>query len=295
MDPWQPVGMFVEPELSRRGQLENVATILLANRECPFRCVMCDLWRHTLTEPTPNGAIPVQVERALERLEPARHVKLYNSGNFFDTAAVPRADHEAIAARVAAFETVIVENHPKLCGSHCREFRDRLQRLGAAELELALGLETAHEPTLQRLNKEMTRDDYRRAAAGLREDGIFVRTFVLLRPPGMAEQEGIEWALRSLEFAFAAGSDVCSVIATRGGNGIMEDLAAQGLFAPPRLASLEAVLETALTWRRGRVFADLWQIEQLPACERCRLWRVERLRVMNHTQQIPPRVSCDCS
>ena len=48
---------------------------------------MCDLWRHTLDEPTPDGAIPKQIEFALERLPQASVVKLYNTGKFFDSAA----------------------------------------------------------------------------------------------------------------------------------------------------------------------------------------------------------------
>ena len=33
------------------------AVVFLTNRECPFRCVMCDLWMNTLDETVPRGAI----------------------------------------------------------------------------------------------------------------------------------------------------------------------------------------------------------------------------------------------
>ena len=49
LDPHKPYLFFVEQELSASGEILPVATIFLTNRECPWRCVMCDLWRNTLT------------------------------------------------------------------------------------------------------------------------------------------------------------------------------------------------------------------------------------------------------
>ncbi|MGV2341979.1 MAG UNVERIFIED_CONTAM: hypothetical protein LVR18_51130 [Planctomycetaceae bacterium] len=45
---------------------------------------MCDLWQNTLTETVSPGLIPQQIDFALQRLPHAPHLKLYNSGNFFD-------------------------------------------------------------------------------------------------------------------------------------------------------------------------------------------------------------------
>ena len=143
-----------------------------------------------------------QIDYALERLPGARHIKLYNSGNFFDQQAIPPADYASIAQRVRAFDTVIVENHPRLCGDDCVRFRDLVD----GRLELALGLETVHEEVLARLNKRMTLHDYERAVRFLRDHDICVRTFILLRPPFLDEQQGIEWAVRSLHFAFDVGA-----------------------------------------------------------------------------------------
>ena len=124
--------------------VEPVATIFLTNRECPFRCLMCDLWRNTLSETVPLGAIPAQIDHALLKLPPARQLKLYNSGSFFDPQAIPPADYGAIAQRANRFERLIVENHPALTGDACLRFRDLL----SGKLEIAMGLETAHPEVL---------------------------------------------------------------------------------------------------------------------------------------------------
>lgn len=291
VDPWQPIAAFVEPERQADGRVLDVATIFLANRECPFRCVYCDLWRHTLDEPTPTGAIPRQIDIALERLPPASVVKLYNSGNFFDAAAIPPLDWPAIADRVQQFERVVVENHPLLTDERVLRFREQL----GAPLEVALGLETAHPEILARMNKRMTLDDFARAARFLVEHDIAVRAFVLLRPPFLSEDEGIEWALKSIHFAFDCGASCVSVIATRADNGVMDRLQSVGWFTPPKLSSLEQVLATGIESGRGRVFADTWDVARFADCPRCAAARVERLRQMNLSQTILPQVICDCS
>lgn len=290
VDPWRPYAYLVEPEHTAEGRVEDVATLFLTNRECPFRCLMCDLWRHTTDEPVPPGAIPAQIDYALERLPAARHVKLYNGGNFFDRKAIPPADLPAVAERVKDFATVIIENHPRLCTDDVLRFRDRL----GGRLEVAMGLETVHPDVLARLNKRMTLDDFARAADFLRRHDVDVRAFILLRPPFLTEEEGVTWALRSIAWAFDAGVGCCSVVPTRAGNGLMERLAREGHFTPPRLASLEHVLSDGLGLHRGRVFVDLWDVERFFDCDRCGPARRERLEAMNLTQRFLPPVSCAC-
>ncbi|MBS0202211.1 MAG: radical SAM protein [Planctomycetes bacterium] len=289
-DPWRPYAFHVEWECAASRRVEDVATIFLVNRECPFRCTMCDLWKYTLDERVPVGAIPAQIEQALSQLSPARHVKLYNAGNFFDAQAIPPEDHPVIADLVRHFQTVIVENHPRLTDERCVRFRDLL----GTRLEVALGLETIHPEILPALNKRMTVEDFDRAAGFLRDHDINVRTFVLLKPPGLNERDGIEWALRSVEHAFAAGADCCSVIPTRAGNGVMDQLQASGEFVPPTLRSLEELHERAIALNGGRVFIDLWDVEKLFECPNCGPARVERIQQMNLTQQIGPPIKCDC-
>jgi radical SAM enzyme (TIGR01210 family) len=290
VDPWRPYAYLVEPECSAEGIIEDVATIFLTNRECPLRCLMCDLWKNTTDERVPVSAIPHQIDFAISQLPSARHIKLYNSGNFFDRQAIPADDHRAIAARVQSFQTVVVENHPRLCGQDVLRFRDLLDH----DLEVAMGLETVHPDVLTRLNKQMSLQDFERACSFLLDNGVHVRSFVLLRPPFLSEQEGVEWALRSLQFAFDVGVRCCAVIPTRGGNGIMEQLARDGYYHPPSMASLEQVLEEGLKMNRGRVFVDLWNCEQFYPCPECGPLREQRLLDMNLQQKTRPPIRCSC-
>jgi radical SAM enzyme (TIGR01210 family) len=294
---------MIEYELAADGSLASTAVVFLTNKRCPFRCVMCDLWRHTVDERVAVGEIPRQLGAALAALPPARQVKLYNAGSFFDPGAIPPEDDEQIAALVAGFDRVIVEAHPAfLTGSHgerCRRLRDRLR----GRLEVAIGLETANEDVLARLDKHMTVDAFRQAAGFLAANDIDLRAFILLKPPFMAAGTEVEWARRSIDVARDCGATACSIIPTRAGNdGMPAD------FTPPRLPALERAVEYGFEGnndgRRGgrgagsaascRTFADLWDVERFYDCG-CSPARAARLAEMNRTQQTPPRVECRCA
>jgi radical SAM enzyme (TIGR01210 family) len=282
---------LIERERMDDGSVAQVATIFLTNRECPWKCVMCDLWRNTA--PAPRGSIPQQIERALEKLGGAKHprvLKLYNSGSFFDVGAIPRSDWRAIARLCDAFERVIVECHPRLVSDAILKFKSLLD----AELEVALGLETCHPGALAKINKRITVSDFGRAARFLRANDINVRTFLLVGTPFIPHQEQARWTRQSIEAAFEAGSNVVSLIPTRAGNGALEELISKGEFCEPGLCDLEAAQEFGLRLKAGRVFADTWDIERFSKCSNCCAARGERLDRMNLSQTIEARVECSC-
>src|SRR6185503_13071383 len=157
-----------EQERMASGEVANVATIFLTNRECPWKCLMCDLWRNTA--PVPPGSVPRQIEHALSRLPDASVLKLYNAGSFFDVGAIPRSDWRDIISLCLPFEQLVVECHPRLVGRNVLEFADMFQ----GQLEVAMGLETCNPVALEKLNKRITVQDFARSARFLRENKIAV-------------------------------------------------------------------------------------------------------------------------
>ena len=45
VDPKRPYAWLSELECNTSREIVNIATVFLTNRECPFRCLMCDLWK----------------------------------------------------------------------------------------------------------------------------------------------------------------------------------------------------------------------------------------------------------
>lgn len=261
LDQQRPWNFFVEDEIFATGEVGPVATVFLTNKQCPWRCVMCDLWQNTLETEVAPGAIPTQLDYALARLPQARDIKLYNSGSFFDPHAIPPGDYGAIAARVAGFERVIVECHPALVGDDCLRFRDMIP----GQLEVAMGLETVDPEVLPQLNKRMTLEQFSGAAEFLRKHQIDLRVFILVQPPFASSKDAAYWAQRSLDFAFDCGATAATLIPTRGGE------------VPPSIETLEECMRYGIGLKRGRVFGDLWEVPESET--------TMRLRRMNLTQR----------
>jgi radical SAM enzyme (TIGR01210 family) len=298
----------VEDERAADGTIEPVVTIFLTGRECPLKCVMCDLWKHTTRVDTPVGAIPDQILRAFDERASRQPtagrphtVKLYNAGSFFDPRAVPVQDYDAIAMATHDVDRLIVECHPALVGPRidrfleARTMHSSRSRAKPPALEVAMGLETAHPDALDSLHKRFSLDDFKGAAETLATKGVELRVFLLIYPPFVPAAEQDVWLQRSVAIAADSGATAISLIPTRAGNGAMEALGAGGLFTPPTLADVERSMACALAEgnRYGaRVFVDLRNMSNLSACPHCRQARIARLHQINLHQVIAPRVQC---
>lgn len=259
----RPHAWLQERERQADGRMAPGMTVFLVNRECPWRCAMCDLWRYTLPGRGAAGSIARQIDISFREAgtEGMEWVKLYNAGSFFDLGAIPAGEYPGIAERCRAFSRVIVECHPSLVGSSLVRFRDLLGP--AVRLEVAMGLETAHPQALEQLNKRFDLEGFQRAARFIRGNQCDLRVFLLARPPFVPLEEVEPWLERSIDFAFECGADPVVIIPTRVGNGAMERLVQMGLHSRPAFSLLEQGLGYGLSRRRGRVFVDLWDVEVL--------------------------------
>jgi len=279
VEAWRPVDVLLEDERQPGGGRASALTVFLAGAECPFTCVYCDLWRHTLDGPTPRGAIPAQIRQAIERFEAPRAsvLKLYNASNFFDDRAVPPEDDDEILRLAAPFARVVVECHPCLVRGRAIDYARRLD----GRLQVAMGLETVHPEVLPRLAKKMTLDDFDAAAATLRAHGAGVRVFVLAGAPFVPPDESATWTVRSVEHALSQGAEHVAIIPLRSVD--------EG-FRVPSLDEVEDAVDRCC--ELGLVTVDLWDVERLAACPTCFPRRRARLERMNASGRPEPRVVC---
>jgi radical SAM enzyme (TIGR01210 family) len=290
VDPYVAHGTTLDEERRPNGSVERALTIFVAGAECRFTCSFCDLWKWTIDGPTPAGALPKQIEDVLNEHDgplPGR-LKLYNASNFFDPRAVPIDDAPAIARLAAPFGGLTVESHANTIGPNTAAFARQL----TGRLEVAVGLETIHPVAAARLNKRLELTRFDRAAGFLSDNGIDLRVFVLLGAPYVPADESVAWTVRSVNYAVERGAAVVSIIPVRGRNGEMERLRALGSFTPPTLSQLEQALDACLGRASTVVTADLWDVDELATCDRCRPARVGRLARLNLTGRAEPRIDC---
>ena len=74
----RPYAWLVEKERTVAGNIEETAIVFLTNKECPFHCLMCDLWKNTTDNTIQPGIIADQIEWALKQMSDVKHLKLYN-------------------------------------------------------------------------------------------------------------------------------------------------------------------------------------------------------------------------
>lgn len=294
----EPAGFLWEEEWQGGTRILPGLTVFLANRECPWRCVMCDLWRGAAAGRVGPDDIVAQVDVALASRRGRRMdwIKLYNAGSFFDAGAIPPSCHAGIARRCDGIGRLVVESHPALVGSPVESLLGMLA--DGVRLEVAMGLETAHPLAHERLNKRTSPADFVEAAARLKGMGVGARMFVLTRPPFVEIGHALEWLLRSVDFALEAGADPVVVIPTRGGNGAMERLRAAGEWDEAPLEWLEHAVHHGRARGGGRVLADTWDLERRAVWDpsvRALLGRLQRLNrggVNRHPGEVPtPEVS----
>lgn len=284
----EPYAALVERELAcgpHGVSPVDTLAVFLVGRECPFGCVFCDLWRYTTPGPTPPGALPAQLARALPQLprerRPAATLKLYNASNF-DRLAVPPADLAAMAEVGREFARVVVECHPRRVGDLLPEFA---AALGPTVLEVAMGLETVDPRAMARLGKSLDLAIFDRAAVWLRTQGMALRVFVLVGAPFVPDALRHDSTVASVAHALARGASHVSLIPVRPTPDLVQ-LTAEGEWTPPTLDEVEAAFDAARVLAAtagGVVTVDLWDMArrwpEAPALA-ARLARLERLNLV---------------
>ena len=140
-----------------------------------------------------------QFEGALPRLGEVAMLKVYTSGSFLDGREVPGEASGRILRECAdRGARLLVESRPEYITA------ERLDRMLSVheDIELAIGLESANDRVLRHsINKGFTVADYDRAASLMKERGMGLRTYVLLKPPFLTEREAVEDAVATAKHA----------------------------------------------------------------------------------------------
>ncbi len=288
LDAQRPVDAFVEEEMLPSGHCGRVLTVLLSNRECPYRCVFCGLWQETLDHTPEPCAVAEQVRLAIEQHGVCDAIKLYNAGSFFDEHAIPVSDHARIAALCRDFPVVIVESRPELIDARAVAFARQVRHL-----QIAIGLEVADDTLLALMNKRMSCASVRRASEFLRNAGMSWRAFVMVQPPFVDEADAVALAEKTVAFSAECGAQAVSLIRSYATAGSMEQFAREGFWKPPSLWTVHAAAQKALATFPGITLVDRWSLRHGPTCRQCASGMDDAFALLN-TRQHLPEVTCDC-
>ncbi len=243
-----------------------------------------------------------KIAELLTRAEKPELLCIFNGGSFLNEEEIPLKTQLAIVKAVglhSTFKILFVESRPEFVID--KRISSLLDALKQKKLEVGVGLEAVTDKVREVcIHKGFGLPAFEKAVRTLKKYGIYVLTYVFLKPLGLSEKEAIEEAVRTIEYAFETGSDEVSLSCAFIQKGTpMARAYEQGEFRPPWLWSIiEAVRRTA---HFGPVRIGSFKDNPLPIaiprnCPKCSQ-RVEKtLQEYNFTRNIAvfDNLCCDC-
>lgn len=270
--------LLIDPDGRRQRRLK---IIMMSNGCSVPTCTMCPFTNENNygRRDTAEQALIDQVRVALTgNGREAGHdcVALYNDGSFFAPREVSDRAARAIAAAVAErkFSLLTVESLPQFVTE--ARLLPFLEALEDVSLEVGLGLQSAN-PTVRELciNTSFDNRAFEQAVELLLRHGVRVKSYVMLKPPFLSEEEAVGDALASFDYCRSLGAPGITLCPTRvAPNTLAWDLMQQGVYSPPNLWSIvdtvrrappDVMLRVACVNLRGGDFTSVFP-DSCPSC-----------------------------
>jgi archaeosine synthase beta-subunit len=194
------------------GAPRDALVIVLRTKGCEWLlksgCTMCGYFGDSHFQNVSADAVIKQFEAGLAEHRGEEVIKIYTSGSFFDEDEVPAAARRHILERAGSLTgRLSVESQPQILTSGLvQEATRHVERF-----EVGFGMEsTQNEVLAHSVNKSWRFPQLEKGAGLLRENGGLVKTYILLKPPFLTEDEAIRDTVESVRRA-APVSDTVSI------------------------------------------------------------------------------------
>ena len=238
-----------------RGDVVDVLTIIFQTSGCYWGknggCTMCGYVYDSSTGEPADADIMKQLETALAQADRRNlekfMVKIFTSGSFLDVKEISLDLRKQILKRLADDErivAVLAETRPEFVTQEAAV--DCLSVMNGKPFEFAYGLETTSDRIrAESINKGFTFEKFKQAAEIAKQNGIFTKAYLMLKPPFLSEKEALEDILKSIDevvpYAETVSINLCNVQ-----NGtFVEKLWENKEFRPPWLWSIVRILKEA--------------------------------------------------
>lgn len=195
--PSQLEALWKEDDMVDGEKVRAMVVIMRTNGCCWVKhggCTMCGYREASLSQVSEED-LGKQLEQALSKYKGEPFVKFYTSGSFLDDNEVPPAMRRRYLDAFSGCKRILFESRPEFITPESIADLPK-------NVTVALGLESSNPDVLETsIHKGFTPDDIRRAGLLLKENGLGVRTYLLLKPPFMTETMAIRDAVESARFA----------------------------------------------------------------------------------------------
>lgn len=228
-------------------------------------------------------------------------LNLYNNGSFLNDNELPAEARRGILHIISenpAIKMLVIETRPEFVTEE--KIIEIKKILPDKRVEIAIGLEVFEdEYRYMCLNKGFSREQFEKAA-GIIIKHLYLRNYIMLKPPFLTEKESIDEAIKSIEYAFAIGVSTISLeTCTIQEYTLVNYLHLHNHYSAAWLWSIiEVVMKTA---HLGNLIVGMFQFypsaEKVPFnCKKCSDKVLENIVEYNRTLDIKSfeYVSCEC-
>jgi len=292
--PSQPEAIWKEKDMAA-GKVVDAMVIILRTNGCAWAkgggCTMCGYGKASMKGVT-SADLMKQIDHVLQRYDNEPFVKIYTSGSFLDDNEVPPDVRDMMFDSFKGAERILFESRPEF-------ITEEVLKTVPKNVTIALGLESSDPEVLEiSIRKGFTPDDSRRAGRMIKDAGLKVRTYLLLKPLYLSESDAIGDAVSSIGFADEFSDEISVNPVNVQKFTLVERMWKKGEYRPPWIWSLIEVMKIC-----GGTKARLMSspsgggtqrgVHNCGACDRDVLDAVERFSFSQNIKDIET-LSCEC-
>ncbi len=298
----RPVHTWSEPD-RLHDDITNAYVIIFKTKGCRWAhtsgCTMCGYFNDTAWKKVTRKDIKQQLNAALKGYNQEKIVKIFTSGSFFDpTELSPTMQQEILTSFAHTAEKISVESRPEfLTATTLSKYKDHC---APGLCEIGIGLETATDYIRTHcINKGFSFSSYKKAAQTMQKKNIDVKTYVLLKPPFLTEQQAINDAITTIEKSDPYTTLISLNPTTVQKNTVVEYLWRRDHYRPPWLWSVMEVLKKASTTTTHRIQCDIvggGSRRGAHNCSSCDKESIKKIQTFSLHQDptIFTTISCSC-
>jgi len=246
IDPRKPVSFWSEKDVFN-GDIVDAFVIILRTHGCSWAsesgCSMCGYFNDSLLKDVSDEDLITQFEKTMEKYQGQKFVKIFTSGSFLDEKEITPFVRKKILERLfESSEKVSVESRPEYVTN--KILSDVKKSTGSGVFEVGIGLETTDDKIRENcINKGFTFNDYKKATDVLKKHNCKLKTYVLVKPPFISEQESINDVIKTVDKIKTVTDTISFNACNVQRNTLVSYLWNRKMYRPPWLFSIVEILK----------------------------------------------------
>ena len=277
------------------GEIADALVIIMRTNGCAWAktggCTMCGYRSASLRDVKTEDLLK-QLDQALGKYDNEPFVKIYTSGSFLDENEIPEEVRNKIFDAFSGCKRILFESRPEFITN------DIISTVPDT-VTVSLGLESCDPQVMKiSINKGFTPDDVKTAGKNIRDAGLAVRTYLLLKPLYLQEAAAIRSTVEAVHFADSF-SDEISINPVNVQKGtFVEKIWKRGDYRPPWIWSLIEVLKQTAGTVNSRLMSSpsgggtQRGVHNCGECDRRALDAVEKFSFTQNPKDLA--VTCPC-